>query len=490
MTEKITNIAKNTSYFTFALILQKIISFTYFTIIARALGPADLGKYYFAISFTTIFAIISDLGLTSVLTREIAKYHNQANRLLGSILTLKIPLILINIVAVILFSRFFNYSPLLNTLIYLSLICTILDSFTATFFSVSRGFHNLAFESVSSVIYQIVVLISGLIILKIDLGLRFLMIGLVAASIFNFFYSTIVVWRKWGLDLKPKFDPKLVKLVIKIALSFGLFAIFQKIYTYLDSVLLQMLAGDYFVGIYQIAFKIINALQFLPLAFTASLYPAMSNYWAKNREQLIITFERAMNYLIIISLPIAIGIFSLADKVVLLFKTGYASAVLPLQISMTALLFLFIAFPVGSLLNACDKQFVNTVNMAITMIVSIVLNLILIPRWQAVGASLTVVLTNILMLTLGLYWVPKLIKVRPGKILNVFFKSFFATLVMALMIFLLKNYLNIFLIVILSGLVYFFILFLVGGFNKKDIVSIYRSFIKKPAANDNFPETN
>ena len=55
MPEKITNIAKNTSYFTLALILQKVISFTYFILIARALGPEDLGKYYFAISSPRFF---------------------------------------------------------------------------------------------------------------------------------------------------------------------------------------------------------------------------------------------------------------------------------------------------------------------------------------------------------------------------------------------------------------------------------------------------
>jgi O-antigen/teichoic acid export membrane protein len=64
--EKIASIAKNTSYFTAALILQKVVSFSYFTILARNLIPEDLGKFYFAISFTTIFAIFIDLGsLTS-----------------------------------------------------------------------------------------------------------------------------------------------------------------------------------------------------------------------------------------------------------------------------------------------------------------------------------------------------------------------------------------------------------------------------------------
>ena len=479
MTEKITNIAKNTSYFTFALILQKIISFTYFTIIARALGPADLGKYYFAISFTTIFAIFIDLGLVNVLTREVAKTQDQAKKLLSSVLAIKIPLTIISTLAVIILVNLMGYSEVTRDLVYLSSICMILDSFTVTFFAVIRGFHNLFFESIASVVFQLIVLITGLFVLRLNLGLRFLMAALILASIYNFIYSALLVWRKWHLTLVPNFDVKLIKLIIKITLPFAIFAIFQRIYTNLDTVLLSVLAGDRYVGLYQVAFKIIFALQFLPLAFTASLYPAMSNYWASNRQQLVITFERAMNYLIIISLPIAVGIAVLADKVVLLFKSGYNQAILPLQINMFALLFMFVAYPVGSLLNACDRQKINTVNMAITLIVSIILNLLLIPRYQAVGASLTVAITNILMLILGMIIVPKIIKYRPIKIINVLLKSLSATLIMAIMAAYLKYFLNIFLVVIISGILYFLILFLLGGFKKEDIISIYRSFTKK-----------
>ena len=80
MSERITNIAKNTSFFTFALVLQKVVTFVYFTILARNLLPEDLGKYYFAISFATIFMLIADLGLNNVLVREVAKRKNEAGK--------------------------------------------------------------------------------------------------------------------------------------------------------------------------------------------------------------------------------------------------------------------------------------------------------------------------------------------------------------------------------------------------------------------------
>lgn len=473
---KINNIAKNTSYLTLALILQKIISFTYFTLLARYVGPASLGKYYFAISFTTIFAIFIDLGFANVLIREVAKNSERAQKWLSNVLLLKIPLTLLALAVVFILINILGYDETTKNLVYVSCICMVLDSFTTTFFSVVRGFHNLKYESISSVIFQLIVLIFGYGALLAGGGLIPAMFALALASTFNFTYSLIILKRKIKIPLKLTYDKILTKEILAISWPFAVYAIFQRLYTYLDSVLLSVLAGDEQVGLYQVAFKIIFALQFLPMAFTASLYPAMSSYWQSNREQLLISFERAMNYLIIISLPIIIGTIVLSDKIILLFSDGYNGALLPMEISIISLFFIFINFPIGSLLNACDKQQKNTLNMGIVTGVSVALNLLLIPHFKAVGASLTVLITNFLMFILGMYWVKKIIPYRYGKNLKIFGKVLLASLVMGIIIFFGKNYVNVFIATIIGAVLYFCLLLLLGGFKKEDFISIIKSF--------------
>lgn len=473
---RINNIAKNTSYLTLALILQKIISFTYFTLLARYVGPASLGKYYFAISFTTIFAIFIDLGFANVLIREVAKDSQRAQKWLSNILALKIPLAVLSLVVVFGLINVLNYDSITRNLVYISCICMVLDSFTTTFFSVVRGFHNLKYESISSVIFQLIVLTFGYGALLAGGGLIPAMFALALASTFNFTYSLTILKSKLKISLKLLYDKALTKEILKVSWPFAVYAIFQRLYTYLDSVLLSVLAGDVEVGLYQVAFKIIFALQFLPMAFTASLYPAMSSYWQTNKEQLLISFERAMNYLIIISLPIIIGTIVLADKIILLFSTGYSGALLPLQISIISLFFIFINFPIGSLLNACDKQRKNTLNMAVVTIASVILNLLLIPHFKAVGASLTVLATNILMFILGMYWVKKTIPYHLSKNIKIFTKVLFASLVMGIIIFFGKNYLNVFVATVIGGGIYFILLLVLGGFKRADFSSILQSF--------------
>ncbi len=479
MTEKITNIAKNTSYFTFALVLQKIISFSYFTLIARGLGPEDLGKYYFAISFTTLFAIFIDFGIANILTREVAKKPNSAQKLLGGTLAIKLPLTIISWLAVFLFINLLGYSELVKQLVYLSSICMILDSFSLSFFSIIRGHHNLSYESVISVLFQVIVFIFGLGSLYLGKGLSWIMLALVLASSIKFIYASLLLVMKWKLKLFPLFNKKYAISLFKLSIPFGIFAIFQRGYMYLDSIFLSLLAGDKYVGLYQVAFKMIFALQFLPLAFIATLYPAMSNYWLNNRQQLTITFERAINYLTIISLPISFGIIALADKIVLLFKSGFNEAILPLQISMASLTFIFLIFPVGSLLNACDKQKQNTIIMGVTLLVSIIMNLALIPHFQAVGASITLVFTSLFMFILSIIVAKKIINFKLSIILKIFFKSLFASLVMFFAVIYFKNSINIFILSAIGGSIYFIILFIIGGFKREDVLSIFQSFFKK-----------
>jgi len=419
---KVINIAKNTSYFTVALILQKVISFSYFIIIARSIGPENLGKYYFAISFTTVFAIFVDIGMSAVLIREIAKRKEKAEKYLQNVIGLKLILSLLSLGTVFALINLMGYPELTKHLVYLSSIAMILDSFTLVFFGVSRGFHNLSWESFAVVVYQFIILILGVTFLQLNLSLRWLISVVAIASISNFLYSGSLILFRWKLKLMPRFDGKIIKQIITMALPFALFGIFQRFYTYFDSILLSMLAGDTYVGLYSVAFKMTFALQFLPLAFVASLYPAMSTYYIENNKKLVQSFERAMNYLIIIALPISFGIIILAEQIILIFKSEYSGSVLPLQIIIASLIFIFASYPVGSLLNACDRQKINSSNMAIVLAISIAMNLMLIPRYQAVGASITVLTTNALLLILGMLWVPKIIEYKPLKNAKVFLK--------------------------------------------------------------------
>ncbi len=483
---KINSIAKNTSFFTLASIIQKIISFSYFAILARWLGPEDLGKYYLAISFTTIFAIIIDLGLANVLTRETARLSGadddaskaEKQDFFRAVLAIKLPLALIALLSVIGVSLLMPYSELVRTLIYISAFSMIFDSFTMHCWAYMRGHHVLKYESLGIVLFQSVAFVAGYLSLRAGLGLIY-QIGVMAlASTVNVLYAAITLRLNFRVSFRPLFDVARIKRIATIALPFGLFAVLQRLYMFLDTLILSAIAGEYAVGIYQVSFKLVFALQFLPMAFIASLYPAFARYFRENREQLMVSFERAMNYLVMISLPISVGTIALSAEVLGFFRPEYMAAIWPLRVAMLALFFIFINFPIGSLLNACDHQKTNTRNMAAGLLVSVACNLLLIPRFGALGASITIFISNLLMFVLGMFAVPSIIKLRLEKIMPVLFKSMAAAIVMAAFSWYAREYVLIFINVAISAIIYAGCLFAFGAFRKEDVASVLASLKK------------
>jgi O-antigen/teichoic acid export membrane protein len=349
-------------------------------------------------------------------------------------------------------------------------------------------------------VFQLIALVFGVTALKLELGLPAVIAAFALASIFNFTFSLSLIKLKWRLSLKPVYDRAIVKWLIAITVPFALYAVFQRLYTYLDTVFLSILADDREVGLYQIAFKVVLAFQFLPMAFTASLYPAFASYWrqvdisekkniprllassqtppskGESSGQLAITFERAMKYLMIIAVPISSGLIILADQVIVFFRAEYAAAVPVLQIAMISLIFLFLNFPPGALLNACDRQKINTRNMAITLFASVILNIILISRYGALGASLTLALTSLILFSLNMRAAGEIITEKKFVLLLTAAKVTVAAVVMGVIIHILKDKLYIFLNIILGAFVYFAALYLLKGFRKEDVFSILASF--------------
>ena len=84
------NIAKNTTYLTVALVVQKILSFFFFLFIAKTLGNGGTGEYVAAFSLSSIFGVFADFGLGPVLIRELAHDESKSVIYLGNIIAIKL----------------------------------------------------------------------------------------------------------------------------------------------------------------------------------------------------------------------------------------------------------------------------------------------------------------------------------------------------------------------------------------------------------------
>lgn len=455
------HLAKNTFYLTFASIGQKLIAFIYFLFVARALQPELTGKYFLAVSIAMIFSVLADFGITSVVVREIAKSPEKTVSFTCRALTLKIPFLLLGYACAVSAAWLFGYEMDIIWLTALSGLSLILDSVHLFFYGVLRGHQRLNIESVGMLLGQIITAIIGGIILWISPSLMLLMLALVAGSLTNALLSGSILLKRYGIELLSlKWDPYFARQLMRTALPFALAAIFVKVYSYVDTLFISKWLNATSVGLYGLAYKLTYAFQFLPLAFTAALYPNFSASVVHNREQLPKLFHRAMWYMMLISIPISLGIWIIAEPLVLLAGSAYQAAAPVLSVLVFVLIPIFLDFPVGSLLNASNKQSTKTKIMGATMLINIVMNVILIPIVGMLGAAIAALVSFIFMLIAGLYFVSKLIpEISLAPIIRDMILIVLSGFVMAIVGKLTIAFIGWIIVIPLCGFVYFFTLF-------------------------------
>lgn len=454
------NIAKNTLYLTVASVGQKVLAFVYFMFIARVMGVEGTGAYFLALSITTIFSVVADFGLQPVLVREIAKGRD-AHTMIRSILGAKIGFVLLGALAANTTAWVLGYSPLVLGLVALASLVMILDSLHLTFYGILRGKQKLQYESLGVFVGQMLILLVGGAVLIFGPSLYGLIIALLAGSIFNVGYSLSRVVKHFGSSmLVPAWNWPFTKKLLIIALPFFLAGAFTKVYSYIDTVLLSQYHGEAAVGLYSIAYKLTYSFQFLPLAFVAALYPGLSKLLVTDKKRVVEVFEDAMWYMMILVTPIVLGIWSIAPELVVAFAgSEFVGSIFPLQVLIFVLFFIFLDFPIGSLLNAADRQGTKTAIMGVTMVVNVILNFVFVPAYGVVGACYAALGSFFVLFAGGMYFVPQIIKISFWKLTKRLIPILFAGIVMAVCAYFLKQYLHFILVIGVAAVVYFALLF-------------------------------
>jgi O-antigen/teichoic acid export membrane protein len=474
------DIAKNTFYLTFASIIQRILAFVFFTIVARSIGVGMTGRYSFALSFALLFSVLADFGLTSVAVREASRTRERISEIFNTVLGAKIVLGLITFGAIFTAINVMGYPPGAKLFVYLAALVMILDSVHLTLYGALRSLFNLRFEAIGLVLGQTVSLSLAAIILIAKLPPSYLFGALAVSSLLNITLASTALKMKYSVVLFPRINRQVFPYLFKIAFQFALAGVFAKVYSYIDMVLLSYLKGEAVAGWYSIPVKLTFSFQFIPMAMVAAVYPAMSYYYSCSYDRLKYTFEKSLIYLAIIALPLTFGTVVLADKIIIaLYGSAYTPSIIPLQIMTLSLIFAFLDFPVGSVLNACDRQHLQTSCLGLTMVFNVVLNAIIIPRYSMIGAACVAFLTYIILFFSGMILVRKIVKYQIKHLLWSIFKIASAATAMAFLVNFLEVILPWYVLVVLGMIFYALFLRLFKVVTADDIKYFWNLFRKK-----------
>jgi O-antigen/teichoic acid export membrane protein len=466
---------RNTAWLTGATIGQKIIAFLYFTVIARTIGDSAIGGYALALALTTSIGVLDDIGLTSVLIREIAKEPKRAGEWLREVLGWKMVTMPFTVLLAIAAPQLLGFSEEATLLTWVAIVVMLADTLSVTMYGVLRGLHTLSAEGVGMFVGQSLTTVFGAAVLLSGVrDLWWLVAALIIGSTWNVFWSAWQVSRRLGWNaLIPSFSWNARWL--RLGSMFFLAGVLIKISSYTDALIINSSLGQGAVGDYNAAYKLTYAFQFLPMAFVGALYPAMSAA-AQNKEELRRILLQAFRYVSLLVFPIVFGIYALAPQIIgLFYGVDFVEAVPVLQTLIFVLPFIFLDFPLGSLLNATHRPHVKTGILAIATLVNVVGNVTLIPMFGIWGAAVAGLSSFGTMMILGYIAVARQIALPVREALQAVAPYAVAGAVMAIAVTLAETIVPWLLTIPLGALVFVVFVWGLGGVPKEVMNKLWRS---------------
>jgi len=259
--------------------------------------------------------------------------------------------------------------------------------------------------------------------------------------------------------------------MMKEALPFGITALSGMIYTYADSIMLSSLKGNEVVGWYNAPYRLMLMMLFIPNVINVVIFPVMSRYFTSSPSFLKLIYTKYLKFMLILSLPLGMGTTLIADKIILfVFGVGFENSIVALKIIIWTIVLTFIGAAFARLLESVNQQRIITKISMVCMVVNVLLNILLIPKFSYIGSSFVTVVTEFLLVGSIIFFSYRLNYGIPLSIIKTYLiRILFSSLVMCIFVLYFKEAYLI-LLIISAIFVYFFTLYIVRGIDSEDMM--------------------
>lgn len=397
-------VAKNIFWLGFAEAMSRLLRFLLVVYAARILGAAEYGKFGFALSFAMMVGILSDFGLSTIATREVAKDKEEKD-FCDSILSLKFVLSIITLFILFAASFFATNNPLIQKIIFITSFITIFDRFNEILIAFFRAHQKMEYEAFAKIFQALLTVILGFIFLfrlpnAFSLSYAHFGAGLITLLIMA------VIYNKKLQPFRFKWDKTIWKGILKNSWPLGVSAIFISMYGggHVDSVIMGRLNQIQAVGYYSAAYKLALFVLTPYYLIYSSFFPLFSSFWERGRENLFSIFNKYNEMILAFIVPIVIGSVVLADKIInFIYQSAYSSSILAFQILIFSMFLTYLSSAWNTILIISNNQkkyfYVNILGA----LVNLILDIILIPQYSLYGAAISVV-TAYLLMAFALYF--------------------------------------------------------------------------------------
>jgi len=392
-------IAKGAIFIFIGIIFSKFANYLYRVILARYLGPAPYGVFSLGLAVLGVVAILSLLGVPQGIVRYISHYKGKGDRtsingVIFSALKITVPISLVFSVLIFIFSDWISITffsePNLGIILRILAFAVPLTVLVNNLERILIAFQAVKFNTLA-------VNFGGGIV-KVVLSFIFVFIGLglawvASAFVFSLFTAVVLLFyflQKKVYNLKGVLSDKrdMTSTLMKFSFPLLFTDLFAMLLIWLDTLILGYFLASEFVGIYNVAVPTAMLVYIVPTTIRTIFYPVMTEEYAKNNP-IAGLFRSGTNLILFLSLPIAVFLALFSKQFLsIFFGADYVGGYIVLIIICFSYFIFGLSNTSNIILYIKNKTKFALVNSFVAVVLNVILNIILIPKYGLIGAAI------------------------------------------------------------------------------------------------------
>lgn len=395
-------VARNSAFVMGTQVVMKGLAFLFNIYVVRRLGDVHFGKYSAVMAFIAIFAIFSDLGMAPYMLREIARDRKNIYWLLPNVVAIRFLLsgAVVGVTTLVAYLLGKEQDMVLG--IFIAACGLFLYAFQGPLDSVLMAWERLDYSASFTLVNQLVFWGLGTLFLISGWGF----VGLLIASLVGVAVMALLAGRVVFREIhfgELELSIRRWRELVKAGLPFGVSGLSFSLQGRFDSVLMSLTLSDAAVGWYNVPLQLIQMSMLLAQSVCTSMFPSLTRAYSQDKHSIYGIVHRSLKYLLMLSLPIAVGGAVLADKlIVTLYTEEFINSALLMRILIWALPFLFLSELMGALIMVLRLEKAGARVNVSNALLSVALNLAAVPTMGEIGAAAARVIGR--GIRLGQYW--------------------------------------------------------------------------------------
>jgi O-antigen/teichoic acid export membrane protein len=470
------NLSSKIAYNTIIQLAGKVVSTVLgliaLALMARYLGQSGFGSYITIINFVSFFAVIADLGLTLVTVQMISRPNIDEKNILNNLLGLRLVSVLIFLALAPIIAIFLPYALYIKMGILIATLSFLFPALNQVLIGLFQKNLRMDKAVIAETISRIVLVIGIYLSIKLSWGLNGMLWATVISAAFNFVVAYFLATKFHFL--KPTFDFKFWKEVIKKSWPLAITIVLNLLYLKTDTLILSLIKTPGEVGLYGAAYRIIDVLTTLPFMFAGIILPILTLSWFEERkEYFALVLQKSFDLMAIFSLPIIAGTLVLAKPLLILVAGDeFADSGLILKVLIFALVAIFLGCMFAHAVIAINKQKEMIGFYIFVSLSAVVLYLIFIPFFSYFGAAAITIYSELAIAFFSAYIVWRHTNFIPS--FKIFIKSIIASTIMWLGLYFIPTSFNYSWIGLITSsslavFIYFVSLYLIKGITTNDL---------------------